>query len=92
MNIVAIGDGDTIINQYPKKGFTLLENGRLFFLTDYQNIIMADLTGFNKKEVLAYCDLANIKVKITGSGYVVSQSIKPDEIIDEGDILEVVLG
>ena len=92
MNIVAIGDGDTIINQYPKKGFTLLENGRLFFLTDYQNITMADLTGFNKKEVLAYCDLANIKVNITGSGYVVSQSIKPDEIIDEGDILEIVLG
>ena len=91
LSIVTIGDGDTIVSQYPQQGLTLLENDRLFLLTDYSNITMMDLSGFSRKEVLAYCNLANIQVKITGSGYVVSQSINPNEIIDNNAILEVVL-
>ncbi|MGN1398762.1 MAG: penicillin-binding protein [Erysipelotrichaceae bacterium] len=91
LSIITIGEGDTIISQYPKQGYTVLENGRLILLTGYDNIVMADLTGFNKKEVIAYCNLANIHVKITGSGFVVSQSINPNEIVQDGAVIEVTL-
>ena len=75
INTVVIGDGDKIINQYPNKGITLVNNYKVFLITNGDNITMPNITGWARNDVVRLCNLLGIEYKINGTGYVVSQSI-----------------
>lgn len=70
-----IGNGDKIINQYPKSGSLI--NGRLLLLTngDFTEI---NLNGLSSKAVNNYCKMVNIPCNIKGSGYVNNFSYQKD--------------
>ena len=86
---IVIGNGDIIINQYPKKGVTLVNNYKVFLVTNGDNITMPNITGWSRNDVERYCNLVNIECKFNGTGYAVSQSI-PDGSAISG-VLEVTL-
>ena len=73
---IVIGNGDIIINQYPKKGVTLVNNYKVFLVTNGDNITMPNITGWSRNDVERYCNLVNIECKFNGTGYAVSQSIQ----------------
>lgn len=75
VNIVVIGNGDIVINQYPNKNTKLLSNNKVFLVTNGDNITMPSVIGFSRNDVVRLCKMLNIEYKINGSGYVVSQSI-----------------
>ena len=82
LNVVVIGNGKYIINQYPLKNSTVLENGKLFLVTNGLEIKMPNLIGWSLTDVKNYCNLIGLKLEYSGYGYVTSQSLAPDTILD----------
>ena len=82
INKIVVGNGKYIINQYPLKNGIVLENGKLFLVTNSSEIAMPDMTGWSLSDVQTYCDLIDLKLEYSGYGYVVSQSIAAGTILD----------
>ena len=79
-----IGDGDKIINQYPSSG--KLVNGKVILVTNNNNRVIPNITGYSSKEVTILCDMLNIPLEKTGNGYVASYNVEMNE---DGSILKV---
>lgn len=82
-DVVLLGQGDTVINQYPAVGSTILQGDKLFFLTNDENYTMQDLTGWSRKDVEIYASLLQLPLQVEGYGYVKSQSILPNTSLTE---------
>lgn len=87
---VVIGDGDKVIDQYPKNG-KISSKEKMFLVTNGNTIKMSDLKNWSKKDVMTYADLTKISVDYEGNGYVKEQSIKKDTKIDKNTKLKVKL-
>lgn len=85
---IIIGNGNIIINQYPYKSNVTL-NDKVFLVTNSNNFIMPNITGYSKNEVMTLCKLMNINYIINGNGYVKNQSIAVGEVVNKESILEV---
>ena len=85
LNVYTIGDGSTIIDQYPKAGSNVLSNDKVFFVTDGNEIKLANMFNWSKKEVMTYLNIVGLDYNIDGYGYLVSQSIEPGSSVKEGD-------
>ena len=92
IDLVVIGDGKYIINQYPSKNNSLVVGNKLFLVTNSTNIIMPDVTSWSLNEIKTFCSLINLKLEYSGYGYVKSQSINKDTVIDlDNMVLNVIL-
>ncbi|HIS12843.1 MAG TPA: penicillin-binding protein [Candidatus Onthocola stercoravium] len=82
LNIIVIGNGKYVINQYPLKNSIVLENGKLFLITNGIEIKIPNMTGWSLSDVKNYCNLIGLNLEYSGYGYVVSQSIAQDTVLD----------
>lgn len=82
INIITIGNGKYIINQYPFKNKTLLSGEKLFLLTNNKELKMENLKGWSLSEVKTYCNLIGLNLEYSGYGYVINQSIEENTILD----------
>ena len=87
LNVVVLGEGSKIINQYPIRGTEINKIDKIFLVTS-KDIKMPNLKGYSVKDFKAFANLVGIEYKIDGSGYLTSQSINPGELIKEGMVLE----
>lgn len=87
--IFVLGDGNTVINQYPKSDINILSNQPIFLLTSTNNIQMIDLIGMNKKDVLSFFELIEANYNLVGEGVVVSSSLGVSEVINLNEVIEV---
>jgi len=87
--IYVLGNGDTIINQYPKSTNTILSNQPLFLLTNYQELKMIDYVGLNKKDLIAYFDLIGVKYIFVGEGLAKTSNVEVGQTINIGEVIEV---
>ena len=76
IEVIVIGDGQTIIDQYPEKGIITSKSNKVFLLTNYNNVTIPNFYNWSKKDVYTYLKFANIPYKATGMGYLVNQNIK----------------
>lgn len=81
LNVILLGEGDTIIDQYPKCGDTLAKSEIILLKTNDSNVKMKNMKNWSRKLAESYLKLANVPYKIEGYGYVSEQNIK------EGDLL-----
>ena len=88
---VVIGDGEKVINQYPKKGSVLNLGNKIFLLTNSSKYKMLDIKGWSRSEVNTYAQFLGIDVIFDGTGYVTEFSIEKDTEITEDMILNVTL-
>lgn len=88
LDVVILGNGDRIINQYPMDT-TLLQGDKIFLLTNDSNIKMPSLIGYTKIECISLLNLLNVDYEFEGYGYVTEQSIKAGESIN--DKIKVIL-
>ena len=82
ISINVIGNGKYIIDQYPLKNTEILYGNKLFLLTNGDEITMPDMTNWSLNDVKTYCNLIGLKFEYSGYGYVKSQSIPPNTLID----------
>ena len=73
LNVVVVGDGDRVIDYYPKQ--KLVATDRIILITN-GNKTIPNMTNWSKREAIFLLDKLNIKYTLTGNGYVKSQSIK----------------
>ena len=88
IKVEIIGNGTSIINQYPEKGVIVTKGSKVFLTTNSNEITIPDFRGWSKKDVITYLIKANIPYQIEGIGYLTSQNIK-DVVYQEGMILEL---
>ncbi|WP_025728769.1 penicillin-binding transpeptidase domain-containing protein [Atopobacter phocae] len=80
-NLVVIGNGDSIIRQYPEEGAPIMP-GRPVILMTSEEAIMPNLQGWARQDVEGLASLLKVDIKQTGVGHVVSQNVKPGVPID----------
>ncbi|NBK96570.1 MAG: penicillin-binding protein [Erysipelotrichia bacterium] len=90
-NVVYIGDGSTIISQYPNADTSTISSQKIFLLTDGVNITMPNMSGWTRKDVKLFAKLSNISIETNGSGAVVSQSVAEGTIINNDSKVSVEL-
>ena len=91
LKVVIIGDGDTIINQYPKKGNTVITKDKVFLVTNGKEKKIANVEGWSRNDFVTYMNLLGLEYNITGYGYITSQSIKSGTVIDKDMVVDVTL-
>ncbi|MEY8381314.1 penicillin-binding protein [Ileibacterium valens] len=91
VNTVIIGDGSSIIDQFPKAGGTINSNDNVLLLTDGQSLTMPDLIGWTRKDLTALWQLSGLPIRQDGYGKVVWQSIPAGEPIQADTEIEVSL-
>ena len=89
--VYVLGDGNTILDQYPKAGDTVFSNSKVFIKTSDDNIVIPDFTNWTRSELINYWNISGLGIVINGEGICYSQSILPDTIVskDEDIIIEL---
>lgn len=77
VNLVVLGDGSSVIAQFPAAGTTVNSNDTVLLLTENPLTVMPDLSGWTRKDLLAFSELTGLPVSIEGSGQAVSQEPPP---------------
>lgn len=90
VNVITLGNGSTIVSQYPFADTRIIANDKVFLRTDGK-VEMPDLTGWSLRDVLKLVTLMELKFEYDGSGFVTSQSIKAGKEIRKGSSLSVTL-
>ncbi len=91
VQVVTLGTGVKIINQYPQNNSKISKNDKIFLLTNNNNYIMPDITGWSRSDVSTFASLINLKVTFEGYGYVKSYSFKNNNSINIEETLTVKL-
>ncbi|MBQ3020990.1 MAG: PASTA domain-containing protein [Bacilli bacterium] len=86
---VIIGDGDIIIEQYPKKNNNIIIGSKIFLKTNSDKKIMPDITDYNLSELITLLNLLEIEYEINGSGKNIKTNILPNTEITEKVIINL---
>lgn len=82
LNVIKIGNGSKVIDQYPMKNNDLPKGSKIFLLTNSNDLIMPYMIGWTSGDVTHFCNLINIECNINGYGVVANQSINAGEKIE----------
>lgn len=88
--VLIIGNGTDVVNQYPAANAKVFTSQKVFLYTGGDTLTMPDMTGWSRKDVLAFWSFTDIPVQSVGDGYVVEQNIEPGESIGTYDTISVV--
>ena len=88
---VVIGDGSSIVDQYPATGETITTTSRIFLKTDGTNIYLPNFTGWTRKEIATYASLAGLNITCDGTGTCLAQSYPSGYMVDENTAIIVSL-
>lgn len=91
VNVITLGSGKYVINQYPLKGISVVKNDKVFILTNKKDYVIPDMSGWSINDVRTYANLAGITLTYEGYGYVESQSIEANTSFSDGATLHVTL-
>ena len=91
VKVVVIGNGDTIIKQYPTKDSKIIEGDKVFLLTNSEEYNMLNLWGYSRIDVIEYCKLVGINPRFEGYGYVTYQNIEEGTVIKKNSNLSIEL-
>lgn len=89
INVVVLGSGDKIVAQYPLANTTINKIDKVFLLTNSSEIKMPNLVGYSTRDLQSFINIVKIPYTKEGIGYVISQSIPPETVLDENSNLEV---
>lgn len=70
-----VGDGEIVVDQYPKAQTEVSSKSRVFLQTNGTNITMPSMTGWSRKEAEAFAAMANVEIEFKGVGSIYKQSV-----------------
>ena len=68
LDIIYIGEGDKVVEQYPSAGQTVYTGQKVFLKTDSSNITCPDFTDWTRKEVIEYWSTSGLPIVLNGYG------------------------
>lgn len=87
LQYVVLGNGNKVKTQSITSS-SVLTSSRIFLMTGGKTT-MPDMDGWSKKDVVTFAKLAKLKLTMSGSGYLTSQSIKSMATIQDNQTLTV---
>lgn len=90
-DVIIIGEGKNVINQYPNASDKIISNQKVILYTGEGKITMPDMTGWSRKEVVAFWNVSGAVFIIEGQGNVINQSVPVGTIIDPNSEVKVTL-
>lgn len=90
IEVIKLGDGPTIIDQMPKKNYTLVKGDRVILKTS-DEVKMPNIINWPMSDVIMLDSLLEIEVIINGKGYVHRYNLITGEYITSEDKLEIEL-
>ena len=91
LNIIKMGSGDYIIDQYPLKGEKIISGDKFFIKTNSDTYTIPSIIGWSKKDVQTLCNMLSLSCTFNGYGYVTSQSINEGTTLNNDLKLDVAL-
>jgi len=91
LEVITIGNGNTIINHFPLKNTEVIDGSKVFLLTEKTEYTMPEITGWSSSEVMSFCNLIGLKYKFNGYGKVSEYNIPANDLIDINKTLEITL-
>ncbi len=88
---IVIGNGDKIIDQYPKQNTTIIEGDKIFLITNGNEYKMPNMNNWSKNEALLFFNITSTKYEIEGSGYVNTQSVQTNTVLNKDMVVRVEL-
>ncbi|WP_379161224.1 penicillin-binding transpeptidase domain-containing protein [Paenibacillus sp. sgz5001063] len=71
----AVGEGATVVSQYPEKGTTLASGQRIYLLSQQgEKPVIPDLRGQSLRDALEILSLLKVGIAVDGEGYVSAQT------------------
>lgn len=89
IEVIVLGNGNKIINQYPSSNITLYKGDKIYLLTNNYNKEMINFIDLSYKDTINILRLMNIEYELDGYGYVYEQNIEVNSIIDKKLILKL---
>lgn len=90
--VVVLGNGNTVIDQYPKSESSIASGQRVFLLTDTESFTMPDMSGWSRKDVVSLWAVTGYSFELSGEGSVTSQSIPSGTVVTKGETISVEFG
>ncbi len=84
-----IGDGTTVMDQYPKYGTEASSKSRVFLQTNGTNITMPSMDGWSRKEAEAFANMANVDISFEGVGMIYNQNVTKGTVLTPGQAITV---
>ena len=88
INVITLGTGNKVINQYPNNGVTVYKGDLVVLLTNNYDKKMVNFKGLSYKEVKGILDLMGVTYELSGYGYAYEQNIEVDKVIDKKVIIK----
>lgn len=86
---VIIGDGKTVIGQYPEENTTITSSTRVMLATDGTKMTMPSMVGWSRKEAEAFASLAGINIVTNGAGTIYKQSVAKGSTLKAKQVIKV---
>jgi len=86
---IVIGDGNIIVEQYPKKNDNIVSTSKIFLKTNSNKKIMVDIMGWNRAEVISLMNFFEVEYEINGIGKVIGFNIPVGSEITEKIIINL---
>lgn len=89
LNPIVIGNGDIVVEQYPKSNKNIIVGSNVYLRTNSDVINMIDILNWNKSEVETLMNFMGVDYEIIGKGKVVGINIPVGEEIKEKIIINL---
>lgn len=86
---IFIGDGQIVIDQYPRTQTEVAAKSRVFLKTNGTKITMPSMEGWSRKEVEAFASMAGVEIDFDGLGIVYKQSISKGTVLKSNQKITV---
>ncbi len=83
LNIIVIGNGDTVVEQYPSANTRLITGDKVFLVTNDSTVTLPDMYGWSVADVEKFFELSKYNYEIHGYGYVYAQDVESDTILTD---------
>ncbi len=91
LNVIVIGNGDKIINQYPSINTTVVENDIVILKTNGIEKKVPSFINLSYKESNELCKMLDIECIFEGNGYIIEQDVKENTEITENMTIKLTL-
>lgn len=82
LDIIVLGAGTKVIKQSIQAGTTLLTDDKIILITNDATFKMPYIVGWSREDAESLFKLLNIKYEVSGYGFVTSQSITKNTVIN----------
>lgn len=89
-DVTVIGSGNRIVQQSPMPGEQTSKGQHVILMTNGAMSI-PDLTGWSKNDALKVAEMTGIHFEFKGEGYVVDQTVDPNQHVELGQTVEFTL-